>query len=86
VPWIQLSGNSYISILFTKAVESSKNETYLFHIWPMNPAWGLESWKLARRAAAAASMELRFWLTRPAKATPWEDCFEERHVRIDADA
>jgi len=44
----------------------------LFHIWPMNPACGLESWKLARLAAAAASVELRFWLTRPAKATPWE--------------
>jgi hypothetical protein len=48
-------------------------ETCLFHIWPTKPAGGLASWKLARRAAAAASKELRFWLTRPANAMPWDD-------------
>jgi hypothetical protein len=58
-------------------VVDSVRDTYLFHIWPMNPACGLESWKLARLAAAAASVELRFWLTRPAKATPWEGYFDD---------
>lgn len=54
---------------------AAQEPTHLFHIWPKNPACGFESWKLARRAAAAASVELRFWLTSPAKVIPSEDCF-----------
>lgn len=43
-----------------------RDQTHLCHQPPMNPANGFWSAKLALRAELDTSVELRFWLTRPA--------------------
>lgn len=48
--------------------------THLVHIDPITPVAGFCSAKLARRAAAAASVEFLFWFTRPEKRVPWDGC------------
>ena len=54
-------------------------QTYEFHIWPRKPGAGFCSSKLALRALADMSAELRFWFRRPEKRSPVElpeDCRE----------
>ena len=65
--------------------------THLFHMLPMNPGAVFCSAKLALRAAADASMELRFWFIRPENfPEPADDCcdveisFGVRHIHTEA--